>query len=291
MIERGSRLTEPGGELGLATRVLATWNTAAAFIKRDFLVAVSYKSAFVADVIGILFKVITFFYIGEVFGGAVASSLESFGGNYFAFLIIGIALTDFVHTSLENFATSIRDSQMTGTLEIVLLSPIRLPDLLVYSSLWAYIFTTFRFVVYVFFGAILFTLDVGGANVIAAAVILLLTILCYAPLGIISATVIMVFKKGTWFRTGISAVSFLLGGVAYPVSVLPAWIGRLSFYVPMSHSVNGMREALLNGRSILELRGDVLFLAVFAAILLPLAFFVFNLGLEKTKKMGTLTQY
>lgn len=271
--------------------VLMVWNTAAAFLKRDFLVAISYKSAFIADVVGILFKVITFFYIGEVFGGAVSPSLESFGGNYFAFLIIGIALTDFVHTSLENFATSIRDSQMTGTLEIVLLSPIRLPHLLVYSSLWAYVFTTFRFIVYVFFGAILFTLDVANANLLASAVILLLTILCYAPLGIISATVIMVFKKGTWFRTAISAVSFLLGGVAYPVSVLPGWIASLSFYVPMTHSVNGMREALLNGRSLYELRGDVVFLLGFAAILLPLAFYIFELGLERTKRMGTLTQY
>jgi ABC-2 type transport system permease protein len=271
--------------------LLTTWNTALAFLKRDFLVAVSYKSAFVADVVGILFKVITFFYIGEVFGGAVSPSLESFAGNYFAFLIIGIALTDFVHTSLENFATSVRESQMTGTLEIVLLSPIRVPHLLVYSSLWAYLFTTFRFVVYVIFGASLFTLDVGRANLFAAATILLLTILCYAPLGILSATVIMVFKQGTWFRTAVSAVSFLLGGVAYPVTVLPGWIQSLSFYVPMTHSVNGMRQALLNGQGLIDLRVDALFLAVFAAVMLPLSLALFGLGLERTKKMGTLTQY
>jgi ABC-2 type transport system permease protein len=270
--------------------VLTMWNTAFAFLKRDFLVAVSYKSAFVADVMGILFKVITFFYIGQVFGAAVPS-LENFGGNYFAFLIIGIALTDFVHTSLENFATSIRESQMTGTLEIVLLSPIRLPHLLVFSSLWAYLFTTFRFMVYVISGALLFTLDVSRANILSSAVILLLTILCYAPLGIISATVIMVFKQGTWFRTAISAVSFLLGGVAYPVSVLPSWIRALSFYVPMTHSVNGMREALLNGSALSQLKVDVLFLVAFATVMLPLSFYLFELGLRRTKKMGTLTQY
>lgn len=271
--------------------ILANLNTALAFVRRDFQIAVSYKSAFVADVVGILFKVVTFFYIGEVFGGAVSSSLESFGGNYFAFLIIGIALTDFVHTSLETFDTSIRDSQMTGTLEIVLLSPIKLPHFLLYSSLWAYIFTTFRFLVYMLFGAVLFKLAVGGANALSTAVMLLLTILCYAPLGIISATVIMVFKKGAWFRTLVSAVSFLLGGVVYPISVLPDGLNTLSYYVPMTHSVTGMRQALLNGSSLNELYPHVLFLTIFAAVFIPLSMSMFELGLNRTKKLGTLTQY
>lgn len=272
------------GLLGAAT-------TALAFTRRDFLIAVSYKSAFAADVLGILFKVITFYYVGQVFGGVVSLSLESFGNNYFAFLIIGVALVDFTHTSLETFASSIRDSQMTGTLEVVLLSPIKLPHMLLYSSLWAYIFTTFRFVVYLILGSVLFDLDVANADVLAAVVTLLLCILCFAPLGIISATLIMVFKKGSWFQTLVNGVSFLLGGVAYPVSVLPEWAARLSYYLPMTHSVNGLRWALLEGRSLSQLYPEVLFLTAFAAVAIPLSVYVFQLGLNQTKRTGTLTQY
>jgi ABC-2 type transport system permease protein len=271
--------------------VLSRLRTAVAFARRDFQIAASYKSAFVADVVGILFKVITFFYIGEVFGGVVSPSLDAFGKSYFAFLIIGIALTDFIHTSLDTFSTSIRDSQMTGTLEIVLLSPIRVPHLLVYSSLWAYILTTIRFLFYLLFGVVLFRLDVAKANVPATALMLLLTVLCYAPLGIISATIIMVFKKGTWFRTAVNGASFLLGGVAYPVSVLPSVLGKISFFVPMTHSVNGMRKTLLQGAGLDDLSVEVWFLAAFAAVLIPLSFLLFEWGLSHTKRKGTLTQY
>lgn len=266
-------------------------NAALSFIRRDFQIAVSYKSAFFADVVGILLKVITFYYIGAVFGGVVSPSLAAFGGDYFAFLIIGIALTDFVHTSLETFSTSMRDSQMTGTLEIVLLSPIGVPQLLLYSSLWAYIFTTIRFGIYLLFGAWLFDLDMSQASLFSTAAILLLTVLCYAPLGIISAAVIMVFKKGTWFRTLVNGASVLLGGVAYPIDVLPKWIAALSYYIPMTHSVSGMRHALLNGRSLGWLWADVAFLAGFAVIFIPLSLYVFELSLNHTKKLGTLTQY
>jgi ABC-2 type transport system permease protein len=87
----------------------------------------------------VLLKVITFYYIGAVFESGRQPALAGFGHNYFAFLIIGLALTDFVATSLDTFSTSIRDSQMAGTLEVVLLSPIRLTEMVVYSSLWPYL--------------------------------------------------------------------------------------------------------------------------------------------------------
>ena len=108
----------------MLTTTISSLKTAFAFLRKDFLITASYKTAFAADALGIVFKVITFYYIGAVFGEGVAPSLASYGHDYFAFLIIGIALLDFVHTSLDTFSVSIRESQMTGTLEVVLLSPI-----------------------------------------------------------------------------------------------------------------------------------------------------------------------
>lgn len=270
---------------------LSTFTTALAFIRRDFLVAASYKTAFVADVVGILFKVITFYFVGAAFGQGVAPSLGAFGHDYFAFLIVGIALLDFVHTSLDTFSKSIRDSQMTGTLEVVLLSPIRLTDMVAFSSLWPYIFTALNFATYVVFGSLLFGLHISAGGVATALLVLLLTILCFAPLGIISASVIMVFKRGTWFQTLINGAGFLLGGVAYPVDVLPGWASRVSQYLPLTHSVNAMRESLLNGRSPLAIRNDLYFLAAFAAILIPISLMTFELSVNRTKQLGTLTQY
>ena len=267
------------------------FSTAYAFLKRDFLIAISYKSAFAAEIVGVLFKVITFYYIGKVFGSAVSPSLAAFGNNYFAFLILGIALMDFMHTSLATFDTSIRESQMMGTLEIILLSPIKLSRMLLYSSLWAYTFTTFRLLCYLFFGALLFDLDIGNGDPLTVIVFLALSVLCFAPLGIISAAVIVVFKKGMWFQTLVSAASFFLGGVAFPINVLPEWIRPFGFYVPMTHSVNGLRHGLLNGQSLAELFGEALFLLIFALVVTPISVFIFKLAISQAKVKGTLTHY
>jgi ABC-2 type transport system permease protein len=262
-----------------------------AFVERDFLIAASYRTAFAADTLGIIFKVITFYYIGEVFGQGIAPSLARYGHNYFAFLVIGIALLDFVHTSFDTFTNSIRDSQMTGTLEAVLLSPMRLPEMIIYSSLWSYMFTALRFATYMVVGRVLFGLHVAAAGILPALVALLLTILCFAPLGIISAAVIMVFKKGTWFQMAINGLGVLLGGVAYPVDVLPRWASAISYYLPLTHSVNAMRDTLLNGKGLIAIRTDLFFMIAFAAVMLPLALWIFDLGVRRTKQLGTLTQY
>jgi ABC-2 type transport system permease protein len=180
---------------------------------------------------------------------------------------------------------------MMGTLEIILLSPIELSRMLLYSSLWAYTFTTFRLLCYLFFGALLFDLNIGNGDPLTAAVFLALSVLCFAPLGIISAAVIVVFKKGMWFQTLVSAASFFLGGVAFPINVLPEWIRPFGFYVPMTHSVNGLRHALLNGQSLAELYGEALFLLVFALIVTPIGVFIFKLAISRAKVKGSLTHY
>jgi len=277
--------------LSLFRTAAASARTAFAFLTRDFLITASYKTAFAADALGIVFKVITFYYIGAVIKGSVAPSLSGYRHDYFGFLIIGIALLDFVHTSLDTFSVSIRDSQMTGTLEVVLLSPIQLPHMVVYSSLWPYVFTAIRFATYIGTGVVLFDLHIAPAGIPTAIVVLLLTIFCFAPLGIICAAVIMVFKKGVWFQTIINGTSVLLAGVAYPVTVLPPWAAKASFYLPLTHSVTGMRQALLNGRSLLEVRTELAALLAFAIILLPLSLMIFQLSVARTKQLGTLTQY
>lgn len=262
-----------------------------AFLKRDFLIAASYKTAFVGEAMGVLLKVITFYYISAVFGGTMIPNLAKYNNDYFAYLIIGVALMDFMHTSLETFDNNIRESQLMGTLEIVLLTPIKLTHMLLFSSLWPYIFTSLTFLTYLFFGVVLFDLAIGNRDPLSAAVILLLAVLNFAPLGIVSATVVLVLKRGAGLRKVFSAASALLGGAFYPTSVLPEWLHSVCYFIPMTHAVSGLRAALISNASLADLRGEILFLSISAAITLPLSLLLFKVGVVHTKRSGTLTQY
>ena len=192
---------------GTATRAPRTVHLPAlawAFLKRDFLIAASYKTAFIGEALGVLLKVVTFYYISAVFGGAMIPNLAKFNNDYFAYLMIGVALMDFMHTSLETFDNNIRESQLMGTLEIVLLTPIKLTHMLLFSSLWPYIFTSLTFLTYLFFGVVLFDLAIGNRDPLSAAVILLLAVLNFAPLGIVSATVVLAKPTGRGWMVPVS---------------------------------------------------------------------------------------
>ncbi|MGD9143895.1 MAG: ABC transporter permease, partial [Dehalococcoidia bacterium] len=79
-------------------------SVALAFLKRDFSQALSYRLSFLLQIGGIFFSVAIFYFLSELFGSAIAPQLEDYGGNYFSFVLIGLAFTGFLGLSLSSFA-------------------------------------------------------------------------------------------------------------------------------------------------------------------------------------------
>jgi len=264
---------------------------ALAFLKRDFSQALSYRLAFILQLGGILFNVAIFYFMAELFGSAVASQLEDYGGDYFSFVLIGLAFTGFLGLSLSSFAQSVREGQMMGTLEIMLLSPTRLSAILLSSSLWAYLLTTFRVIIYLAVGVLVFGASLSQANIGGSLLIMVLSIASFSGIGIISASFVLLTKKGdpiTWLLGGASS---LLAGVYYPVTVLPDWLEPISRFLPLTYALDAMRLSMLQGYSLYELRLDILVLLAFTFILTPLSFAIFRQALKRAKKEGSLIQY
>lgn len=264
--------------------------TARAFIKRDFLLATSYKANFAAQLLAILAKLIIFYYLVAVFEGPADAILKNYGGNYFAYVLIGLAFWDYLAASLTAFNTSMRENQMMGTLEFMLLAPIKLPILVIASSLWSYLFVSFRFLLFLLLGVFLFGLDMGNANLLGGLVILILSIFAFASLGIALACLIIVFKQGDSRRFVILS-SVVLGGVFFPVETMPGWLSDLSALIPMTHSINAMRAALLHGHSLSQMMPELLSLLLFTVILMPLGLVAFDLAVRRAKVNGDLSHY
>ncbi len=264
---------------------------AQAFLKRDFRTAISYRTSFAFQFLGIFFSVATFYFLARLFGGIVAPQLEAYGGNYFAFVLIGVAFSGYMGFSLSSFAASIREGQVMGTLEIMLLSPTPLSTILLSSSLWSCLMTTFRVMVYLLVGAVIFGASFGEANVLTALVVLALSITSFSGIGILSAAMVLLLKKGDPVAWVFGGVSGLLAGVYYPVSVLPDWLEPVSRVLPLTYALDGMRLAMLKGYSLYEIRLDLLVLLAFTLVLTPLALFVFRQALRRAKIEGSLAQY
>jgi ABC-2 type transport system permease protein len=262
-----------------------------AFVRRDFGDAASYKLSFLMQFAGIFISILTFFFLSRLFGGVVVSYLQPYGGDYFSFVLIGIAFSGYIGVAQHSIAGTISTAQEMGTLEALMVTQTGVPTILFSSSLSSFIWTTLRVLVYLVLGVVVFGVDMGGANIPAAILILLLSITSLGGFGIISASFIMAFKKGDPLSWVFSSLSGFLGGVIYPIEVFPGWLQTFSYLLPITHSLKGMRLALLQGYSTKALLPSILALVLFTAIMLPLSLLIFQKALRKAKMDGSLTQY
>jgi ABC-2 type transport system permease protein len=262
-----------------------------AFFRRDAIIAYSYRASFVAQLAGNLVVLGLFYYVGRAVGGDALPAFAAYGGNFLAFLLIGIALTDCVGVSLVSFAAQIREAQTTGTLEATVLSPVRLPVILIYSSLWNYFMCGVRFLLYLTLGSYLYGLDMSHGNVASALLIFLLTVLCFMGVGILWAGVVMLIKRGESMMTMAASLVLLVSGVLYPVHLLPPWLQNIGSLVPLTHALEGMRFALLKGAAISDLSGTLFTLSAFALVLLTVGVVGFDRAVAIAKHTGSLTQY
>ncbi|HBY08327.1 MAG TPA: ABC transporter permease [Chloroflexi bacterium] len=264
---------------------------ALAFLRRDLRSEVSYRFSFLLQFLGIFFSVAVFYFVAQLLGDSVNPYLEPYGGDYFSFVLIGIAFGSYFGVGLSSFSNGLRTSQTTGTLEAMLNTPTRLSAIILSSAQWNYLITTLRVLLYLVVGALFLHVELGQANYAAALVILVLTVISFSSLGIIAAGFIMVLKRGdpvTWI---FGTVSNLLGGIYYPVSVMPEGLQKLANLIPVTYALRAMRLALLQGATFEALRGDILALTLFSLILLPLSLIVFGFAVRLARIEGSLTHY
>lgn len=258
-----------------------------AFLKRDFLIEVSYRFNFLLSLVGVVFSVAVFYFLGRI---VPAEAVGPSADDYFSFVLVGMAFAVYLRTGLTAFSESIREEQMMGTLEAMLTTPTSHTTIVLSSSLWRFVFSSVTVLAYLLLGAA-FGISFGGANIPGALVILVLTVISYSALGIISASFIMVFKRGDPVNFLVSNLSILLGGVYFPITVMPGWLQFFSKLLPIYYSLEGMRGALLKGESLSGLAGEILALVIISVVLLPLSLLLFRLAVNHARRTGTLVKY
>ncbi len=262
---------------------------AAAFLRRDLLLQSSYRSAFVLNLVGVFFSVAIFHYLGRLVDAEGTGKLG--GRDYFSFVLIGIAFYNYLGTALNSFSGSLRQAQLTGTLEPLLVTPVGIPTLLFGSALYHFLYTSLTAVAYLAVAEIAFGLDLSRANLPSALLALVLTILASSGLGILSAAFTLVWKRGDPLAFVLGTASALLGGVYFPLSVVPEWLQRVAAWIPLTYALSAMRGALLDGKPPGALGADLGALALFAVVLIPLSVLSFSAALARARRDGSLAQY
>jgi ABC-2 type transport system permease protein len=258
---------------------------------RDLAVARSYRAVFVVQFFSILFGVASFYYLSRFIENSDLRRALPQGGTYFGFVLIGVAFFDYLGVALNAFDESLAEARQNGTLEYLLVTQTSLPVILVGSVVYPFVLLSLRTAVYLAWGIVVFGFPVRQANWLGAAIVLASSVLGFIGLGVLSASYTLVFKRGNpvkWFFLGLAG---LVSGVMYPVSVLPAslrWAARL---IPVTCSLEAMRQAMLGHAPLTVLWPSIRALLLFAIVLLPASLAAFTWALRRTKVTGTLVHF
>lgn len=262
-----------------------------AFLKRDATIWVSYPVARLLDILSIFFSCATFYFLSQLLGSTALPALDAYGGNYFAFVLIGIAFSTYQGVWLASMAHSLRTEQYLGTLEAVLSAPITLPRFVIGSILWDFLYATAEVFLYFIIGVTIFGFSVKEARWLPTLLVLLSSMLAFSSLGVLSAAFILRFKQGDPVAWLWGTLSELLGGVYFPLIVLPAWLQGVSWFIPMTHALEGLRLSLLQGADLSKVSAHFLWLLAFSALMLPMSLLALRWAFHQSQKEGSLSHY
>lgn len=262
-----------------------------AFIKKDFLLATSYKLAFTLHWLGCFIPLLIFYFITKLFGQTRIAPIGITRGGYLPFVLIGLAFMNYFRAGLGIFSDSTRREQLMGTLESILVSPTEISTIIISLGLYNLISAILVSFIYLVCGGLFFGVDFSHANILAGSVAIILTLACSISLSIISASFIMVYKMGDPITWALGGVSGFLGGVFFPVTILPKGLRLISYVLPITYSLEAIRLSLLEGYSLNKLAPEIISLLFFSIFLLLASMQIFKYAVKKAKRDGSLTHY
>jgi ABC-2 type transport system permease protein len=130
--------------------------------------------------------------------------------------------------------------------------------------------------------------DLHPGSLAIALTTLVACVVMFAALGVAVAAFTIVFKQTTAAIGLVSASLAILGGVYFPLSVLPEPLQTIGELLPFTWGVDLLRDALLGSDPDLA---RLAVLAAFAAVAIPLALLLFSRALRYARRRGTLGHY
>jgi ABC-2 type transport system permease protein len=143
--------------------------------------------------------------------------------------------------------------------------------------------------VQLFVMSLFFHMDLSHANWGAVMVLMLIGSVSLIGLGTVSAVLPMLFtERGAQMAYIIRAVLLLISGVYYPITVLPGWMQTLAIFSPVTYLLDGLRQAIQEGKGLVQLWPDTWPLVISGVLLVPFGLYVFSLAERYAKRTGRL---
>jgi ABC-2 type transport system permease protein len=205
------------------------------------------------------------------------------------YLLIGTLVWHFLSGIFNVISEMIAWERWEGTIEYTLMAPVRRYNQIFGQAAFAVVYILLFTMTIGLVVSSFFDLDLSGADLLGALVILLAGSLSFVGIGVVASILPLLYpERGAQMTNIVQAIFLLVSGVYYPVSVLPDWLQTVSKISPATYVLAGMRSALLPGTSDQSLWSYVAPLLLMGVVMLPLGIHLFQRAERYTKRTGKL---
>jgi len=219
-------------------------------------------------------------------------NVRGFGshGAYFGFVVVGLALVSVMY-SCFSIPELLRQELIAGTFDRLLLSPFGAIRSVMAMALFPMVFSFALAALTLALGCLLFGLQLHWSTVPLSVPVMLLALLAFMPFGVLFAALTVVVKQGSIGTSWVIALLSIVGGLYFPVSLLPQWVQTAAKLQPFTAATDVLRHLLVNSSLGGSPGTSLLKLAAFAAVLLPMSIYALAAAIRFGQRRGTIIEY
>jgi len=259
---------------------------AAAVVKRDFLIFTSYRLRFLSEMVSAMLGVMLFYYVSRLVKGGSFETSDA----YFSYAVIGLAVVQVLTAALVLLPLALRQELVAGTFERFLVSPLGPIYGLLAMAVFPFLSALVSALLMIVFAALAFGMPMEWSTAPLALPAALLGAVAFLPFAVLLTGAVFVVKQVGAGAGLLVMLVAIVGGVFFPVALLPDWIEWTSNVQPLTPAADLLRN-LAVGTPIDSAWGAVGRLALFAAVLLPVSVLLLRACLRYGQRRGTVLEY
>lgn len=262
-----------------------------AFFRRNFLIALSYRTAFFADWFNLVLQLVIFSLVGRLVDPTRLPEIAGRRISYVEFVAVGIALMTFVQIAMSRVLGAIRQEQLIGTLDFLLTTPLAPTTLQIGLVIYDLFYVPLRTGIFLLLASIFFDISLTPSGILPALAILITFIPFVWGLGMLSSAATLTYRRGTGVVGLVMAAFTVLSSAYIPLEALPGWLRPIARVNPFTLALTSTRDVLLGNAGWSPLGEAVRVFIPLSAIAVTIGVFAFRLAMARERRKGTLGSY
>jgi len=242
------------------------------------------------EVVWLIYSLVNSLAVTYIGAGMERISGQTLDTQYLiTYLLVGTLIWQYLSVIFYAISEMIAWERWEGTIEYTFMAPVSRTTHLVGTTLFAIGYGIVRTLVILAIVATFFHLDLGGANLIGAMLMLLAGSVSFVGLGILAAVLPLLYpERGAQMTNAVAAILLLISGVYYPVETLPGWLQVIASASPATYVIEGMRSCLLQGEPTVRLLPTIGLLIGLGLAIIGIGLFIFRRVEAYAKRSGRL---